>query len=242
MIENRSLGHVKISAGDDSTIFSSIETFVAESGQSYCIPLNLTKYVVSKKDQKLQNAINSADLVLADGIPIVWLSKRAGYADIYRITGIDLAEKILSVSKARGWRVYFLGASEANLKQAVSNLKLRFIGLDVAGSHHGYFRQNEIEDLIGKINASAPDILLLGLGMPQKEYFIHDQMTKLKVRFCLAVGGAFDVWADVKKRTPKTIQNAGLEWLYRSLYDKSRAQLIAKYGLVFLKDLVFYKK
>jgi len=242
MIRNYPLGHLKISSGDMGQVLKFIEKRIAESKRTYCIPLNLTKYSISKKDLKLREVINSADLIISDGIPIVWLSKKAGYQDVYRITGIDLAEKILSRSKEQGWKLFFLGASPENLKMATKNLSNRFNNLNIVGSHHGYFGQHEIKQLIKSINASNADIFFLGLGLPQKEHFLHDYFDKISVKFCLPVGGAFDVWAEVKGRTPRSIQRIGMEWLYRSFYDKSRALYILKYGLIFLRDFLFYKK
>lgn len=213
---------------------------VSENKKTYCIPLNLTKYVTSKRDLKLKEVMNSADLVTPDGISMVWLSRRAGYQDVFRVTGIDLAERILSKSKEEGWRFFFLGASPENLDMAIKNVSAR-LSPYIGGVHHGYFKEYEIEKIIELINSSNSDILLLGLGLPQKEYFIHDHFNKINVKFCLAVGGAFDVWAGAKQRTPKFIQMIGLEWLYRSMYDKSKFMNIIKYGIIFLKDLIFYK-
>ncbi len=242
MIENLPLGHIKISTGNIDEILKHIEKNISENKSFYCIPLNLTKYVVSKKDCKLREVIKSADLIISDGVPIVWLSRRAGYKDVIRVTGIDLAEQILSHSRERGWRIFFLGASPNNLESAIKNLRNRFNNPDVVGYHHGYFKKHEVEEIIEVINNSSPDILFLGLGMPQKEYLIHDYFIKINVKFCLPVGGAFDIWAEAKKRAPKVFQRVGCEWLYRSLYDKSKAQLIAKNGLTFLKDFLFYNR
>ena len=197
---------------------------------------------MSKNDTKLRDVINSSNLSIADGISMVWLSRRAGYTDVDRLTGIDLAEHILSESKDRQWKLFFLGALPENLDMAIENVKRRFNSPYIAGYHHGYFKENEIDKIIRLINQSHADILLIGLGMPQKEYFIHDYLNKINVRFCLAVGGAFDVWSESKKRTPKVIQRAGLEWLFRSFYDKRKFLNVTKYGLIFFKDLLFYKK
>ncbi len=242
MIENLPLGHVKISTGNINDIFEYIEKNISENKSFYCIPLNLTKYVISKNDRKLQEVIKSADLILSDGFPIAWLSRRAGYKDVNRITGIDLAEQIMIRSRERGWKLFFLGASSDNLERTVCNIKHRFNNPDVTGYQHGYFEQREMGKIIEIINNSAADILFLGLGMPQKEHLIHDHFKKIKVKFCLPVGGALDVWSGAKRRTPKLIQNIGLEWLYRSFYDISRAKLIAKYGLSFFKEILFYGK
>jgi len=242
MISNYTLGHVKISSGDSKDILDYITKRIYENKKTYCIPLNLTKYVMSKRDNKLQDVIKSADLIVSDGISMVWLSKRAGYNDVSRVTGIDLAEKLLSKAKEQGWRLFFLGASSENLTKAINNVKEKYSNPEIAGYHHGYFKLEEIEKLISLINKSNTDILFLGMGLPQKEYFIHDNLNKLNVKFCLAVGGAFDIWSGEKQRTPKFIQTVGLEWLYRSFYDTSRSLYIAKYGLIYLKDMVFLGK
>lgn len=242
MTHNHPLGHLKISSGDINDILEFISKGISENKKTYCIPLNLTKYVMSKKDIKLQEVINSADLITPDGISIVWLSRRAGYQDVYRVPGIDLAERVLSESKIRGWRIFLLGTSSENLNKAVDNLKKRFNSPHIAGFHQGFFKEHEVEQIIELINKSNSDILFLGLGLPQKEYFIHDYFNKINVKFCLAVGGAFDVWAGAKQRTPKFIQIMGLEWLYRSFYDRSRFIYIAKYGLIYLKELVLIHK
>lgn len=242
MTSNRPLAHLKISTGTQDDILSYIEKCIAEDKRIYCIPLNVTKYVLSKKDSKLREVISDSDLVIADGIPIMWLSRRAGYGDVHRITGIDLAETILSRSKKHKWKLYFLGASSVNLERAIERVRERFNCPDIVGYDHGYFKPDDIGRIIDKINSSRADILFLGLGMPQKEYFIQDYFAKTTAKLFLPVGGAFDVWAEIKNRTPEIVQKIGLEWLYRSFYDRSRARNIARYGLNFFNDLIFYKQ
>jgi N-acetylglucosaminyldiphosphoundecaprenol N-acetyl-beta-D-mannosaminyltransferase len=163
-----------------------------------------------------------------------------GYRDVFRVTGIDLAEAMISLSRKHGWRMFFLGASPSNVENAIKNLSRRFDYSGVGGFHHGYFKESDIDEIIKNINRSNSDLLFLGLGMPQKEYFIHDYLDRINVKLCIPVGGAFDVWAEAKKRTPQMLQRIGTEWLYRSIYDRTRALCIAKYGLVFLRDLFFF--
>lgn len=241
MIQNLPLGHLKITAGNSNRIMQFMMQGIAEGKKLYCMPLNLTKYVLSKTDLKLRKAILSADLVLSDGISIVWLSRRAGYKNVYRLTGVDFAQEIISRSTQYNWKLFFFGATEENLSKAIHKLKERFGKINIVGLHHGYFKKNEIKDIINYINYTEADILFIALGFPQREYFIYDNFEKINAKLSLPVGGTFDIWADVKKRSPNIIQNMGLEWLYRSFYDKNKAKLIAKYGLIFLNDLIFYR-
>lgn len=239
---NVSLGHLKITPGDTDQVIAMIGKWIRSRSNAYCIPINLTKYVVSQKDEKLAESINQADLVIADGVPIKWLGKRAGHDGIHRVTGVDLSERLLAMAKKQDWSLYFLGASPENLARAIERVNSRFGEPNIVGMRDGYFSDDEIPAIVQHINECKPDILFLGLGMPQKEYFLHDQHANLDVPFCITVGGAIDIWADTKKRTPKIIQSLGLEWFVRSMYDVSKATNILKYGGVFLKELVFYKK
>jgi len=242
MIINKPLGHLKISEGGLSEVLSFIENSIAHGEKSYCIPLNLTKYVVAKKDEKLRTAIQGANIVIADGMPIYWFSRRLGYQKTFRITGIELAERIFFAAKEKNWRIFFLGCTSEMLSIAVENVRKKF-GLGIGttiGLRNGYFKNGDIPGLISDLNSFRPDILLLGLGMPQKEYFIADYFKDIEAKFWLPIGGAFDVWAGTKRRSPELLQKAGLEWMYRASYDNKKGKNILKYGANFIKDFLFY--
>ncbi len=241
-MESYILGHLKVTPGDMGTYLSCIEKYVNTEHKSYCVPLNLTKYVMAKKDLKLRSVINSADIILPDGKSIVLLSRRFGYKSVNRISGIDLAESIIRLSSKYGWKLFFLGTSICNLRLAIESIKRKFDYPEIVGHRQGFFSSDEIDDIIKDINASKPDILFLGLGLPQKEYFIFEHFKKIQVKFCLPVGGAFDVWAGKKRRCPLILQKIGLEWVYRSLFDRTRIMLIMKYGLEFIKDFLIINK
>ena len=238
---NQPLGHLKITPGNVDEVIDMIDRWIRDRDRAYCIPINLTKYVVSKSDDKLTESINQAELVIADGVPIKWLGKRAGLNNIHRVTGVDLSERLLAIAKEKDWSLYFVGASPGNLSRAIERIHTRFDSPSIVGSRDGYFTEDEIPGIIEDINHAKPDILFLGLGMPQKEYFLHDYHAKLDVPFCITVGGAIDIWADAKKRTPKIIQAIGLEWFVRSIYDFSKFTSILKHGGKFLWELAFIR-
>lgn len=235
------LGHLRISPGDMDDAVWMVQRSIETREMACCIPINLTKYVVSKRDKKLADAINQAELVIADGVPIKWLGKRAGIKNVHRVTGVDLSERLLSMATSHGWSLYFFGASPENLDRALERIASRYNSPKIAGSRDGYFDEPEVPGIIEQINQSGADILLIGLGMPQKEYFLQEHRHELKIPFCITVGGAIDIWADAKKRTPKWIQTLGLEWLVRSMYDLSKARNILRYGWSFAKELVLYR-
>jgi N-acetylglucosaminyldiphosphoundecaprenol N-acetyl-beta-D-mannosaminyltransferase len=242
MIAHYPLGHLKISAGDLSLFLSYLKNSIRKKEKSYCIPLHITKYELSKADQKLRDVINSADMVIADGAPIPWFCRRLGYKSVHHVTGIEFAEAILKHSRENDWRIFFLGAHPRNLEKALTNIKSQFNDPLVAGFHDGYFSADECSKIIEKINAVKPDILFLGLGMPQKEYFVYDYFNKAEALFWLPVGGSFDIWARVKKRSPVILHRMGLEWIQRSFYNRDKAKNVFTYGFSFFKDFLFYKQ
>lgn len=238
---NQDLGHLKVTPGDTEAIISLIDGWISSRKKNaYCIPINLTKYVVSKKDEKLTKSINDADLVIADGVPIKWLSRRARIKNVQRVTGVDLSEKLLAMAREKNWKLFFLGASPDNVQKAVERVKERFNDPEIR-YRDGYFKDEDVPGIIEQINEAKPDILFLGLGMPQKEYFLVDHHEQLDVPFSITVGGAIDIWAEAKKRTPPFIQKIGLEWFVRSVYDSSKFLNILRYGGAFAKELVFMK-
>jgi N-acetylglucosaminyldiphosphoundecaprenol N-acetyl-beta-D-mannosaminyltransferase len=230
------LGHLKITPGSLDDCVAGIAGGLRSGRQAYAVPLNWTKYLAAKRDPKLREVILAADWVIADGKPIQWLSRRLGYASVGHVCGIDLAEALLARSLAQGWRHYLLGARPENLGKACEFIAGRFGEPIVAGARDGYFAPSEVEEVLAGINAAKVDILLLGLGMPQKEYFVRDHLSRLDVRFCLPVGGAFDIWSRAKKRSPRWLNRMGLEWVQRSFYDAAKAKAVVHSGLSFLRE------
>ena len=241
MIKNNPIGHLKISSGNEDDILFSVGKYIDRGGKAYCVPLNLIKYVVSKEDNKLSDVIKGADVVIADGMSMVWFAGRLGYSEVCHMPGISLAEKIIACSGKKKWKIYFLGASPENIERALIRIREKHDDVCVAGYRDGYFGEEETEEIVREINSSRADVLMLGLGMPQKEYFIYDNRDKIEANFILPVGGSFDVWADVKKRSNERLQKMGLEWIFRSYYDKSKAINVIKCGMIFLKDFLFNK-
>jgi len=242
MIKNFPLGHLKISQGDLKLFLSYVEYCVQHDKKSYCMPLHITKYEVSKRDQKLKKVINSANIVIADGVPISWFCRRMGYRRVCHVAGLEFAEAIISQSNKQKWKIFLLGAYPENLEKAIYYINKKYNNPKIVGAHDGYFNPGDLDKIIDNINSLEPDILFLGLGMPQKEYFIHDYFNKIAATFWLPVGGTFDIWAHTKKRCPSFIQKMGLEWIQRSIYNQNKAKNVLKHSFSFFMDFLFYKR
>ncbi|MCP4665097.1 MAG: WecB/TagA/CpsF family glycosyltransferase [Deltaproteobacteria bacterium] len=192
----------------------------------YITAINVSKLAMMQKDKKLSDFVLNSSITIADGFPIYLATRLTGNPVPERITGVDLMEHLLKLANDKQYTVYLLGSKPRVLNEVTNKLQYLYPDIAIAGSRDGYFRKEEELLVVQEISAARPDILLVALGLPQKEYFIDNHRDQLNAAVILPVGGAFDVLAGFKKRAPQWVQNAGIEWLWRSVYDRSRAALI----------------
>ena len=184
--------------------------------------VNVAKIVNIQKDTVLRAGLNKADLVLADGMPLVWLSRMLGDPLPERIAGIDLMYRLLERASEKNYSVYFLGAKPKVVEKVVEVVKKTYPGLRIAGYRDGYFSQPEEYNVIENINKSSADILFVAISSPKKEIFLEKWRSHINVLICHGVGGSFDILAGVTKRAPLWMQKFGLEWLYRLIQEPRR--------------------
>jgi N-acetylglucosaminyldiphosphoundecaprenol N-acetyl-beta-D-mannosaminyltransferase len=184
--------------------------------------VNAAKLVHMRRDATLRADVLSCDLILADGVPVVWASRLLGRPLPERVAGIDLMLGMLRRGNQAGYRVYCLGASEGVLAAAVTRITREYRGIRLAGYHHGYFTPQEEPALVAAIAGAQPDILLVGISSPGKERFLARWSDQLGVPVCHGVGGSFDVLAGKVRRAPLAWQRLGLEWLYRVKQEPRR--------------------
>lgn len=176
--------------------------------------------LTSRRDPVLRAAYDQADLVLADGIGIVWASRLLGSPLSTRVTGVDLSERLLARASTVGTRVFLLGGRPGVAARAAQRLKTRFPGLRIAGTHHGYFADDKA--MIKRIASTASELILVGMGVPRQERFMLEARGFLPGAVMIGVGGTLDLFAGLTHRAPQGWQRLGLEWLYRLLHDPRR--------------------
>ena len=166
----------------------------------------------SERNIKLKKLINSADIVTADGIGVVWAARRLGVPVLERVTGIDLVQALFPIAHEGKWRIFFLGGKPGVAEQAANQVVLKNHGITTEAMH-GYFSLEEEPDVLEQIRHFQPDVLLVGLGAPRQESWIveHPRLASVSV----GVGGSFDALAGIVVRAPKCIQDLHAEWLYR---------------------------
>ncbi len=235
VIQKSWIGDCFVSKISKVELMDNVKTWILDGRKNmYITAINVSKFVRMRTDRKMAAYIKTSPINIADGFPIFLATKLLGDPIPERITGVDFMEDLLGLADKHGFKVFFLGSKPHVLNTVVDMARKKFSGIRIAGKRDGYFKDEEIEDVIQEIALSEPDILLIALGLPQKEYFVDDHLKRLNASVILPVGGGFDVFAGEKKRAPRWVQNAGIEWLWRSVYDRSRAMLVYKSALNFI--------
>ncbi|MBX3233230.1 MAG: WecB/TagA/CpsF family glycosyltransferase [Labilithrix sp.] len=203
---------------------------------------NLDHLVLAERDPEFRAAYKKADLVVADGAPVVWLSKLAARAAAgvlpERVAGSDLFWELAKVSGEANLRLFFLGGVEGAAAKAAEEVLRRHPRARIAGTYcppHATFATSEEQARIKRIvRQAAPDVLLVAFGAPKQEKWIAAHKDALGVPVSIGVGGSFEMASGMLKRAPRWIQDIGLEWLYR--FTQQPKRLFQRY---FVDDLPY---
>jgi len=168
-----------------------------------------------RRDPELREACHRGDLIVADGMSVVWTSRLAGIPFPERVAGVDLTGKLLEAASAHRLSAYFLGARPEVVGELVRRCARDYPGLKVAGSRDGYFGPAEHQGIVDHIRQAAPHMLFVGMPSPFKETWCERHRAALNVPLIMGVGGTFDVLAGHVRRAPRPAQSMGLEWLWR---------------------------
>jgi N-acetylglucosaminyldiphosphoundecaprenol N-acetyl-beta-D-mannosaminyltransferase len=179
------------------------------------VTINPEMLLKARRDPDLARAIESADLVVPDGVGLLLASRLQGHPLPERVTGVDLVPRLCALCAQRGWSVYFLGAAPGVAEACAQALASRFPGLRVAGCYAGSPAPEEEPEILARLRAAQPDLLLVAYGVPAEEKWIARNLSRLPVRLAIGVGGAFDFISGRVPRAPLWMQRWGLEWLYR---------------------------
>jgi len=217
-----------------------IENIIKKRKPSYIVTPNIDHIVKLEKDEEFRGVYNDADLILTDGMPLIWISKLLGNPIKEKVSGSDLFPKVCELAAKKGYSIFLLGAAEGVAKKAAQNLSNRYNGLKICGTHspsYGFEKdEKEVSDIIAMVRKSKPDILAVGLGAPKQEKFIYKYKEKLNVPISLAIGASIDFEAGNVKRAPRWMQKSGLEWFYRFLKEPKR--MFKRY---FVDDIKIFK-
>jgi N-acetylglucosaminyldiphosphoundecaprenol N-acetyl-beta-D-mannosaminyltransferase len=188
----------------------------------HVITVNPEITMACQKDSLLRSIVDEADLITADGIGIVMVSRFKGGNLPERVTGYELLLRLLENGNKKKWSFYFLGADAITSEKACEVIRETYPNALVLGSHHGFFNQDEEVKIVEDIRSSRPDVLVVALGAPYAERWIHKHKLRLNAKVAIGVGGSLDVIAGKVKKTPESWKKLNVEWLYRLIQQPSR--------------------
>jgi N-acetylglucosaminyldiphosphoundecaprenol N-acetyl-beta-D-mannosaminyltransferase len=216
------LGEIGLDRITEPQAMQRIEEFIVSGQPSQVVTANLRFLTLARRDTSFARIVNNSSLVVADGIPLIWVSRVAGAALPARITGGTLLDACVQLAIRKNYSFFLLGASPGVAEQAGKRLQEQYPGLQIAGTHHGYFSAEENEGIVRKIHAARPVFLFVAMGCPKQEQWIAENLAELQVPVCIGIGGTLEIVTGRLKRAPKWMQSAGLEWFYRLIQEPGR--------------------
>jgi N-acetylglucosaminyldiphosphoundecaprenol N-acetyl-beta-D-mannosaminyltransferase len=210
---------------------------IAEGQPGSIATANLDFVMQARRDPELQRILLEADLVVADGFPLIWASRLFGSPLRERVTGSDLTPLLAEACRDRGYRVFALGAGPGVAEQAMAELCRRSPGLRIAGCSSppkADILEMDHQLLLTRLAETRPELLLVAFGAPKQEKWINMHLRRWRVPLAIGIGGTLDFLAGVQTRAPRLVQRFALEWFWRMLSDPRR--LIGRYAanLLFL--------
>ncbi|MEZ5935266.1 MAG: WecB/TagA/CpsF family glycosyltransferase [Alphaproteobacteria bacterium] len=203
------------------------------AGCRYVVTPNADHTIMLQEHEGLREAYRDADMVLADGFPVIWASRLLGRRLPERVAGSDLVPALFEAADPeRPIRTFLLGAAPGVAERAAIRIEAAWPGVEVVDTYSPPlgFEHDEVEQerMLARIRAGRPDILVIGLGAPKQELWVHKHRGKIGASAALCVGATIDFLAGEKTRAPKWLQRLHLEWFYRMMGEPRR--LLRRYA------------
>jgi N-acetylglucosaminyldiphosphoundecaprenol N-acetyl-beta-D-mannosaminyltransferase len=217
-------GNLRVDALTFPEALAEIERLV-DGGLGACVfTPNVDHVVTAEDDAAFREAYAAASLSLADGQPLVWASRLLRVPLPAKISGSDLMLPLMGLAARRRWRVYFLGGPPGVAAAAATRLEHE-IGVQIAGVDSPVIplhRDPSDESIADRVRNAHPHLLLVALGSPKQELWIHRVRERIRPAVAIAVGGALDFVAGRIRRAPPWMSRCGLEWLFRLSQEPHR--------------------
>ena len=203
-----------------------VDILIQKQKNAYVVTPNVDHIVKLESNENLKKAYSEADLILADGKPLIWASKIYRKPIKEKISGSDLFPELCKHSAKKSYKMFFLGAKEGVAAKAAEKLKEKYKGLEIVGCYAppmGFENDSvELDKITSLIKSVNPHILILALGCPKQEIFAHQYRKAFNVPLTFCLGATLDFEAGNVKRAPHWMANVGLEWAYRMYKEPKR--------------------
>jgi N-acetylglucosaminyldiphosphoundecaprenol N-acetyl-beta-D-mannosaminyltransferase len=194
-----------------------IERLVEARDGGFVFTPNVDHVVMAETNGQFRRAYESASLSLVDGQPLVWISKLLGLPLPERIAGSDLVAPLMERAGRRNWTVYLLGAAPGVADLAAAQFRTHY-GVRIAGvqaPNISIVPAHDEPTVLARLRAAKPDLVLIALGSPKQEIWIHRIAEAIHPTVAIGVGASFDFITGRVRRCPRWIAAAGLEWVFR---------------------------
>lgn len=217
-----------------------IEKLVQSAENSYVVAINVDVVTKIEEDKYLKEIVDNANLVLADGKPLIWISKLYGRPLKAKVSGSDLVPLLCEKAAQRGYKIFIIGGKDGIADKAKQCLERKISNINIVGTYAppiGFEKDenelNRINEMISEVN---PDILIACFGCPKQEKWIYENIGKYRAKVSICAGGTVDFLAGNVKRAPLWMSENGLEWFYRFLQEPKR--MFKRY---FVDDMKIFK-
>lgn len=224
-----------------------VEKLIGEKRSAYIVAVNVDVLIKIEKDPVLKEIAEKADLTLADGKPLIWISRMQGLPIREKISGSDLVPELCRMAAEKGYTVFILGGKDGVAERAKQRLEQEYPAIRISGVYApplGFETDpRELEAVNTRISQAAPDLLIVCLGCPKQEKFIWENRERYHSAVSVCAGATVDFLAGDVRRAPQWMSRHGLEWLYRFLQEPKR--LFRRYFIddpKVLKLIVKYRK
>lgn len=215
---------IRINAVQIPDVIAQIERWIFDHDACHFIAVTGMHGVTeAQHDPEFKNVLNSADLVVPDGMPLVWLGRRHGHRLQRRVYGPELMRSFCRVTGSK-YR-HFLYGGMPGVPNLLGKVLQEQYSINVAGVYSPPFRKllkEEEQEIVDRINTAHPDVLWVGLSTPKQEHWIYEHRYQLRTSIAIGVGAAFDLNTGRVKQAPSWMQEHGMEWFFRLLQEPRR--------------------
>lgn len=221
-----------------SRFINLIKSRIENNDKTFIVTANPEIVMHANENAFYRTNVLKATYIIADGIGIVQASRLAHRPLPERVSGFDVMTDLMKLSTKGHYTIYLLGAKEPILERTIQQLKAKLPEIKIVGSHHGYFSEQENEQVVREIQRKQPDLVFVALGCPLQENWIAANIHHFSKGIFMGVGGGFDVLSGIVKRAPDSWIRLNLEWFYRFIKQPTRWKrmlFIPKFGFLVLR-------
>ena len=227
-----------------SETIDEIEQMIESGKRSYVVAINVDVVMKIENDSYLKKVVDGADMVLVDGMPLVWISKMQGKPLKAKISGSDLVPLLFEEAAKKNYTVFIIGGKDGIAVQAKRRLERSMPGIRIVGTYAPPLGFEKDDDELNKINEMIsnvkPDLLIACFGCPKQEKWIYENINKYNAKVSICAGATVDFLAGNVKRAPHWMSEHGLQWFYRFLQEPKR--MFKRYFIDDIKILRLIKK